>query len=39
MQQARKNKINEIFDFLDDDKDGEISSGNIHMDKLSNELK
>jgi len=39
VQQSRKNKINEIFDFLDDDKDGEISSAKINIDKLSNELK
>jgi Ca2+-binding EF-hand superfamily protein len=31
VQQTRKSKINEIFDLLDSDKDGEISSNKIDV--------
>ena len=37
--QARKNKLGEIFEKLDSDQDGEISSYKIDLDYLSHELR
>jgi len=36
--QARKNKLGEIFEKLDDDGDGEISSHKINLNCLNSEL-
>ena len=36
--QARKNKLGEIFERLDDDQDGEISSHKINLSCLNHEL-
>lgn len=38
VQQSRKNKINEIFDMLDSDKDGEISWSKVDLSSISTEL-
>jgi Ca2+-binding EF-hand superfamily protein len=36
--QSRKNKINEIFDRLDNDNDGLISTAKVNLSVLSEEL-